>query len=479
MRLTIQQRKLLQRKREEWKANPGVFAKELFGDNLWERQIDVLTELFRNNRVTVKSGHGIGKSKLASIAVLLWLLVHDEAIVVTTAPSWRQVEQILWNEIHQLLGKSTEYLGKYRLSQTELHFKPKKFAIGISTDQSDRFQGLHAQNILVIVDEAAGVPEMIFDAIEGVLTSSNAHLLLIGNPTNTSGSFYKSFKSPLYHKMHISCLESPNVVHDAELIPGLVTYQWCEERKKEWGEDSPIYQSRVLGEFASEGDDVLIPLTWVERAVKRSYSFAKGTDWEGANKCIGIDVARFGVDTTVMTALVYPKVVKVVHMNGKKTTEVVGAALALSQETGIRNFAVDDSGLGGGVTDLLMEKGFNVYPVNFGSKPLRDTGRFRNLKTEMFWTLREEFRLDRLVIPESIPEYLEELPHLKYEMTSDSQIGIVSKKKMRSMGYDSPDFADSLAIALLGAMQLQDGNDELDEEWGSGEDTMVNDEGYS
>lgn len=128
--------------------------------------------------------------------------------------------------------------------------------------------------------------------------------------------------------------------------------------------------------------------------------------------------------------------------------------------------------------DVLIERGYNVYPVNFGSKPLIDNTRFRNLKTEMFWQLREEFRNGLLALPDTVPEYLEELPQLRYELTSDSQIQIVSKKKMKAAGYDSPDFADSLAIALLGSRQFEDGVILGEDEWGAGEDAMVNGDGY-
>ena len=193
-----------------------------------------------------------------------------------------------------------------------------------------------------MVDEASGVREDIFEAIEGCMTSSRARLLLIGNPTSRSGTFYDAFHSQrgLWHTIHISAFDTPNLVEQEIHFPGLVTPQWVNEAAKIWGDKSPVYQIRVLGDFPSQGADNLIPLPAIEAAVESSRAFplsehprapvptrvgANGntpapnpngtpdngpTDGESlpsprggegvGETVVGVDVARFGTDRTVL-----------------------------------------------------------------------------------------------------------------------------------------------------------------------------------
>lgn len=452
------------------KSDPSFFTEKILGQKLWQKQLEIKQALRDHRRVTVKSCHGAGKTRTAADIALEWLFLHvDDAIVITTAPTWRQVESILWKEIRGLHARAKVPLGG-KLTNTKLEIHNRCFAMGLSTDQSDRFQGYHSENMLVIVDEAAGVPELIYEAIEGLMTTENARLLLIGNPTSSAGTFFNSHRSGIYHRIGISAWDSPNVKEGKIVIPGLVTRDWAEERKQEWGETSPLYAARVLGDFPSEGDDTLFPLKLVDDAIKRQYTFQSQSAFKNAAACIGIDVARFGSDESVLTAVRMPKVILKKKFNGKRVTEIAGWAQQMSDETGIRKFAIDDTGVGGGVTDILAEKGFTVLPINFGSRPTRDDARFRNLKTEIFWFLKDKLKVLCLGEDDS---WIEELPTIRYELTSDSMIQIVGKKKMRSQGLKSPDHADSLAIAVWGAFQLYDADLEG---FGEGED-LLTDEG--
>src|SRR5436189_77512 len=129
-----------------------------------------------------------------------------------------------------------------------------------SRHEPERFQGLHSESVLVIVDEASGVDEAIYESIEGILTGPNAKLLLIGNPNSPSGTFFQSHQSALYQSFHISALDVPERL----LPPG-----WREERLAEWGEDNPAYQVRVLGEFPDQAEDSLVRMSWVIAAQRR------------------------------------------------------------------------------------------------------------------------------------------------------------------------------------------------------------------
>ena len=161
-------------------------------------------------------------------------------------------------------------------------------------------------NMLIVVDEAEGVEEPIYEAIEAVMTSENCKLLLIWNPTTMSGTFRRAFHEDrdLYHTLTISALESPNVVEGQKVVPGLVSKRWVEEREKVWGEENPIYQARVLGEFPDQGEDTLIPLSRIEGTVKRQVyphpDFSPSGEREEEPVVIAVDVARFGSDKSVI-----------------------------------------------------------------------------------------------------------------------------------------------------------------------------------
>ena len=164
-----------------------------------------------HHRVAVKSGNGLGKGFSAAVAVLWYLYTHDPAIVLSTAPTFRQVRYILWRQIHSLYRRAPETLGG-RLLDTRWELGDDRYALGLSADGPDQFQGFHSPNMLIVVDEAEGVSDNIYEAIEAVMTSADPRLLLIGNPTTTSGMFRRAFyeERQIYHCITISALESPN-----------------------------------------------------------------------------------------------------------------------------------------------------------------------------------------------------------------------------------------------------------------------------
>ena len=209
------------------------FAEETLGVSLWWKQEDVLDAVMRERRVAVKSGNGLGKDFTAAVAVLWYLHCHDPAIVLSTAPTFRQVRHVLWRQIHRLHRGAAETLGG-TLLDTRWELAEDRYALGLSADGADQFQGFHCRNVLVVVDEAEGVDEEIYEAIDSVMTSENPTLLLIGNPTSTSGPFHRAFhqESGIYRTITISALDSPNVATGRIEIPGLTTAEWVEERRK-------------------------------------------------------------------------------------------------------------------------------------------------------------------------------------------------------------------------------------------------------
>ena len=240
---------------------PVGFAHEALGVQLWDKQQEVLNAVRDYRRVAVKAGNGLGKGFTAAVSVLWFLCTHHPAIVLTTAPTARQVRHVLWREIRRLHRGAHQPIGGHML-QTRYEAAEDRFALGLSTDEVDQFQGFHSPNMLIVVDEAEGVTEEIYEAIDAVMTAGSSKLLLIGNPTSITGTFRRAFHEDrrLYHNITISALDSPNVKEQHVVIPGLTTHEWVAERLAIWGQDSPMYHARVLGDFSDRAENSLISL---------------------------------------------------------------------------------------------------------------------------------------------------------------------------------------------------------------------------
>lgn len=428
-------------------SNPIFYSKRVLGSALWKKQQEIAQSVGVNKYTAVRSCFGAGKTKVAADIVLWFLSIHQPSKVITTAPTWLQVEKLLWAEIAKSYHNARVPIGG-RLLTTELKVDDDWFALGLSPKidvdrEAERFQGFHAPYVLVIIDEAAGVDTKLWQAARGLILNDNCRFLAIGNPGSPIGDFFNCFKDPLWNPIHISAFVTPNVVAGKEVIPGLVTREWIEDRKKDWGESNPLYISKVLAEFPEEAEDVLILLSWVD-AAKNAILEASGP------KGLGVDVARFGTDWTVITAIHGSKVLEIKAFQGKDTMQTVGWTINTMRKWDIpaHSTCIDDVGVGGGVTDRLHEEGHMVQPVNAGAKT-EDPGQFFNLSAEMHWAMRKRFETGNIDIPDN-EQLLSQLPARKYSMTSKNQIKIESKDEMKKRGLKSPDFADSLVLAIHG-----------------------------
>lgn len=399
----------------------------------------------------MRSGHGLGKSWISAKIALTFLLIHYPSKVITTAPTWFQVEKILWSEMRKSYGSTSMPIGG-KLLETELKLEEDWFAIGISTREgvgtrefgATKMQGFHSPNLLVIMDEAAGIPSEIWKAVDSLVTGGNNRVIAIGNPASPSGEFFECFKSEVWHKIHLSCMDHPNVIAGKELVPGCVTREWVEDRKKEWGETSPLFKAKVLGEFPDEGDDTLIPLSWVEAAIKRDLK-AEGT------KRLGCDVARKGEDKTVFYEIHGGKS-KLIETYGKRDTMyTAGKAKRYKADGEYDVLVIDDTGVGGGVTDRLVEQDVECEAFNGGEKAI-DPERFFNTRSEGYWLLRERFdpQSDDPIQIEDDQELVHELTCMKYDITSKGQVKLESKEEIKKRIGKSPDKADALMMANYG-----------------------------
>lgn len=427
-------------------SDPDFFLRNILGKDAWQKQIEIMESVRDNKRTSCRSCHGIGKTACAAWTILWFLYTHPDSVVVNLSPTWRQTEQLIWREIRSAHAQTKYPLGGTLLN-TRLDLGPTWYAIGVSADKPENVQGYHAKSghILFVYDEASGIDQDIFDASQGSLASEGSRLLLIGNPTQTSGEFYESFRSPLYHTIHISAFDTPNFTDPdtTHFRPYLITPDWVEDKRKAWGEDSPLWDSRVLGDFPRSSDDTLISLVDIEKAQLR---FSEPLD---ATKPIrlGVDVARFGSDSTIITKSqgLHASVIKTIT---KMDTMVVsGEVVDASRSTGATHINVDVGGLGAGVVDRLTELKMPVLGINSSSSPI-DKEAYINLRAELYCNLRDEFKAGTIAIDPHDKELEAELSSLKYKFTSAGKYQIESKEEIKKRsGGKSPDRADSLCLS--------------------------------
>ena len=459
--------KLKRRLKHRVSSDPVFFVNNVLGKELWTVQANILRSIESRTRTAVRSCHGIGKTYTAAMAILWFVYAHRKAIVLSTAPTWRQVEKLIWKEIRSAYRESVFPLGGNLLPKSpELHLiQDEWYAAGLSTNEPDRFQGFHEEHILVVVDEAAGVDIEIFEAIEGVLTSDGARLLLIGNPTGIGGPFYDAFARPGYNAIHVSAFDTPNFtgfgitpddIASGEWegkitgplpFPRLITPSWVADRYRAWGPDSVPYQVRVMGNFPTQGDDTLIPLLWIELAMERWEETEPGDPVE-----IGVDVAAYGTDKTVIAVRRGQRIEPLQVYSEKSTTETAGLTKRAAEDYDTRAIKVDAIGIGCGVADRLEEEGFDNVGVNVAEHS-GDPERFFNLRSELWWNLRERLDPDVTRNPDPIAlppddELLAELAAVKYKLTGRGQVQIEPKADMKKRLGRSPDRADAVVLAL-------------------------------
>jgi len=156
------------------------------------------------------------------------------------------------------------------LARTGLKSADFREIVGFTAREAEAVAGISGANLLYLLDEASGIPDEIFEAIEGN-RAGGARIVMFSNPTRTEGEFFDAFheKSGFYHCITISSEETPNAVSGKEIIPGLATREWIEEKKQEWGEDSPLYRVRVKGEFATNEDGKIFPIHVISESQER------------------------------------------------------------------------------------------------------------------------------------------------------------------------------------------------------------------
>ncbi len=430
----------------KWRKDPVGFSDKILGVSLWSKQREIIEGVRDNPRTCVRSCSAAGKTAVAACVVLWFLSSFRPCTVLTTARSFRQVKEQLWREIRARYARSVIPLGG-ELTQIGINFEDDWFAIGFSTDEPGRITGFHNKNVLVVIDEAAGIGDEVYGAIDNPLAAGHTRLLLLGNPTNNIGKFHDAFASDNYKSFHISAFDTPSFTKEGD-FPFLISPQYVEQKKKEWGEDSPLYEVYILGNFPSGEGDRLIPFSFAESSINRELNVG-----EDDIVAIGVDTARFGDDENALYVRKGNKIIDSHFWRKSDTEGCIGRIHAKIKEHNPK-FANVDEGYNPGIVDGLKILGLPVNAVTFQSKA-NDSKTFANIRAEMWWNLAQLFKRGDISIPDD-KLLLKQLTDIKLKDPNKlAQMLIESKEEMRRRGIKSPDRGDALALCFMELSPLE------------------------
>lgn len=439
-------------------ADPVAWAKERAGVHLWSRQQEIARSVAANKRTAVQSAHGVGKSFLAATLAAWWVDTHpaNSTMVVTTAPSLDQVHAILWEEIRGLhdranlpgvVQRTDRWLVGERL--VGMGRKPPDYS-------ESAFQGIHRKYVLVILDEACGIPSWLWTAVETITTGNQCRILAIGNPDDPNSHFRKlcGNESPGWSPYQISCFDSPNFTGEEvpeELKDLLTSTQWAEDRKNEWGEDNPLYIAKVMGKFPTDHPWSVVRLSDLYACRIADIPRAQH---ELVPVQLGVDVGGGG-DETVIRERRGMVAGREWCERSDKPESIARNVLHALNVTGATAVAVDSIGVGAGLVGELRNlkelgaHGARVYGVNVAERA-RDASLYFNLRSQLWWEcgrLAAEQRAMDLSQMENADKTIAQLLEPHYQHDLKGRIKVEPKDDIIKRIGRSPDNADALLLA--------------------------------
>lgn len=453
---TSAEREAAKRLIERWGSDPVRFSDEALGQASWSKQAEFMRAVASHDRVAVRSGHKTGKSNsFAKLAYWFVLTQGPDARVIMTSAGNRQVKSILWREIKSMHRHARVPIGgtMHDDPATGLKFADGREIVGFTTKDKEKMAGYSGAKLLFLVDEGSGVPDDIYQAIDGN-RAGGAKIAAASNPTQTSGWFYDAFheKRAFWRGVHLKSTDTPNVTEGRIVIPGLATREWCDEKAAEYGVDSSLYAVRVAGDFPGQGTNAVIGLALVTNAT---------SDWSGTDFAtaagrlnLGVDVARYGDDESVIQPRRGQVTREPLVLSKHDTVHVAGAtrefALDLRRKGERPLVKVDVIGIGAGVADILrQDPELEVIDVNVASSPTAqpESGPGYALLRDQLWFATRDWLKAGGKMP-SDTRLETELVAPTYSFDPRGRLKVESKDAIRKRLNRSPDRADALALAV-------------------------------
>lgn len=432
---------------EQYARQPNAFWREVLGmqPDPWQSEANRALA-HGETRLSIRSGHGVGKSTWSGGTICWFANTRVPFKVGVTAPSAPQLFDALWAEtrvVFNRLPPAWRELWNITADRISLKAAPDECFVTARTaraDQPEALQGIHSQNVMLMVDEASGVGEPVYEAAGGSMSTAGAIMVLTGNPTRSTGYFWRTHNldRDAWWTLRVSSRDSPRVAP-----------KFWEDIIRRKGENSNEYRVRVLGEFPEADDDTVISAELVETAMARDVALDLTVP-----EIWGVDVSRFGRDASTLVKRrghVVPEVPR--RWQGLDTMALSGIIKSeydlLPPQSRPALIVVDVIGIGAGVVDRLAEQELPILGLNVAEVPSM-VQRFIRMRDELWVRVREWLESRRVRLP-----YYEQLrtdlcaPQLKY--LSDGRMQVESKASLRSRGFASPDVADALCLTFAPA----------------------------
>lgn len=444
------------KKNNAYKSDPYLWAKDILGFHMWSIQRQIAEALVKYKKVGVSSCHGSGKSALTAVLIMWWVCTRQDrdAIAMISAPTYQQLHAIIFESLrkahteHNLPGTINLQDEWKSDNGTILAFGRKP-----SDQNSNAFQGIHRTGgVLVALDEAVGVHENIFVGAEAVTTGKLDKIIAIFNPDDVNSYIGKAWQrqDPSWHFISISAFQTPNFT--GEWVPdiarnGLVSPEWVEEKKASWGEDSPRYKSKILGEFSLETTNSLFSPAdllkgHVTEIAPRSESKPR----------LGCDIARFGEDNTTVYLYHDGQARKIGDWSKVDLLTTAERIHDLAIRNGVDEVRVDGVGIGAGVVDILARICDGQYsPIGLtGNASSPDLDKWANARAFWYDSVRERMYQNKLDIDITDVILADELGTVTYHFKNNrGSLQIDKKEDIRQRTGKSPDYADAFIYAAV------------------------------
>ena len=442
-----------------YEDDPVGFMREVLGAEPWSKQIEIANTVLASPLVCVVGANSVGKDFTIGQLALWWAYARG-GLVLVTAPTQRQVREVLFGEISRAWHRAKDLPGE--LYSQALRLPGSEGGIlGFTSTAVSSLTGFHGPRILGVLSEAQGLEPMAFEAMLACATGSEDKILMVGNPLEPSGRFYEASRGDVWDSITIPAKEHPNIVEGRGVIPGGPSVEWVERMASEYGRGSNTYRSRVLSEFPDQGEEALFSRAMLDAAADKHESGEFAEEVAQAVPILAVDPARYGPDSTVAAIRRGPCIERLVEWKNASLTETADRVEALALESGLRRkyianaikqppgtIVVDSVGLGAGVVDILYDKGFRTVAFNGGHYPRGERSKFLNARAQAFWNLRDALEQGRIALPRDDPKLFDELLAIQWRPTADGRVQIEAKAELRAKLGRSPDRADAVSMAF-------------------------------